>query len=280
MLAVALALGSSLSWGFADFLGGLKSRQLALLTVVLVSQAAGLAITIGVVVARGQGPPGGGFALFAALAGTAGIIGLTAFYRGMAVGTMSVIAPISATAALVPVAFGLATGDRPSLAQGAGVVLAMIGVVLAAREPGRAVTGGTRVARGAGFALVAALGFGTFFVALDAASTADPYWAILVQRLTAVSIAAVAAVLAGSGLALTLADARALIAVGVFDVTANTLFAVASTLGLLSLVGVLSSLYPLVTVLLARLVLSERIDRLQKAGVAGALAGVALISGG
>src|SRR4051812_47942849 len=127
MTAVLLAFLSSVSWGVADFVGGLKSRALPLLNVLVASQGVGLVLIVTFVVLRGEGPPGGDFAVFAALSGVAGVIGLSAFYRGLAVGNMGVVAPISATAAVVPVVVGIATGDRPGTVQAVGRGLALAG---------------------------------------------------------------------------------------------------------------------------------------------------------
>ena len=278
MLAPALALAASLSWGVADFLAGLRSRRLPLLTVLLVVQSAGLA-SIGLVVAvRGEGPPELEAIGYAVLAGLAGAVGLAGLYRGLAVGSMSVVAPITATGVVVPVAVGLGTGDDLSPAQAAGIALAIGGVVLAAREP--SADGSARVAAGAGVAAVAALAFGLILVALDAAADADALWATLVMRATSWSIWFVGLALLRPSLAVGAADLRALALVGVLDTGANALFGLASTRGLLSVVSVLAQLYPIATVLLARLVIGERISRPQQAGVLAAFAGVALITAG
>lgn len=138
MLAVALALASSVCWGLADFGAGLRSRQIALLTVLVVSSAAALPVVLAVVLLWGEPVPAlGDFVPPAAFAGASGAVGIAAFYRALAVGTMSVVAPISATAAVVPVTVGLAAGERPSVAQAVGVALALVGVALASREAGK-----------------------------------------------------------------------------------------------------------------------------------------------
>lgn len=282
MLAVALGLASGIAWGAADFLGGLKSRRLAVLAVLLVSQGAGLVLISALVAARGEGPPGGDFAPYAALAAVAGVVGLAAFYRGLAVGAMSVVAPISATAAVIPVTVGVATGERPSLVQGAGVALALAGVALASREEVEeaAAEPGGRIAAGAGLALIAALGFGCFFLAMDAASDGDVLWAILVNRVTGVGVLVAVTLAVRPRLAVARDQLPGLAAIGVLDITANSLFAFAATEGLVSLVAVLGSLYPVTTILLARIVLRERVQRGQQAGAAAALAGVVLIGAG
>jgi drug/metabolite transporter (DMT)-like permease len=281
-VAIALALVASLSWGFADFVAGLKSRALPLLTVMAVSQVMGLTVIGAVVAVRGAGPPAGSdFALFAALAAVAGLGGLAAFYRGLSVGAMAVVAPISGLAAGVPVVFGLLQGERPSALQGVGIAFAMAGVALAAREKEPETAGATRTASGVGLALVAALGFGSFFVALDRASEeGDALWAILANRVAGVTMLAGLCLVLRPSLRLARPDLAALAAVGILDMGANTLYALATRHGLVSVVAVLSSLYPVVVVALAYAVLKERVRPVQAVGAAAALAGVAMIVAG
>jgi drug/metabolite transporter (DMT)-like permease len=281
VLAIGLALFASVSWGIADFVAGIKSRELPLLTVIALSQAAGLTLITVIVAVGGEGPPGGEFAVYAALSAVGGLGGLAAFYRGLSVGAMSVVAPVSALAAAVPVVFGLITGERPSALQGAGMVVAITGVVLAAREEGpEGAEPGARLAAGVGLALVAALGFGSFFIGMDEAAEADALWAILVNRITGVTLLAVLAAALRPRLALDRADLGALIAVGVMDMGANALFAAATREGLVSVVSVVASLYPVVVIALAHLVLRERTSGLQLGGAGLALAGVAMIVAG
>jgi drug/metabolite transporter (DMT)-like permease len=277
--AVLLALSASLVWGFADFGAGAATRRLPVFVVAAVSQTAGLVVVAAVVLASADAAPSRRQFAWAAFAGVVGVVGLSFFYRALAMGTMGVIGPITATAAIVPVAYGLGSGERPSTMQGIGVGLAVIGVIAASLEPmpeGR----GRQIGTGVGFALTAAFAFGWSLVGLSRAAPGGVAWATLTMRAAAVPIAVV--------LALTL-KRRApamprgwllLIGVGVADVGATLLYAEASTKGLLSVVGVLSSLYPIVIVVLARVLLAERIARTQLAGVAVALAGVALISAG
>ena len=276
MLAPALALAASLSWGVADYLAGLRSRRLPLLTVLLVVQSAGL-LSIAIVVAvRDEGPPAAEYVLYAVLAGLAAAVGIAGLYRGLAIGAMSVVAPITATGVVVPVVFGVATGDEMSTFQATGIVLAIAGVVLAAREPGAAARGS--VAAGAGIAVIAAVALGLVLIALDAAADGDALWATVVMRATSWTIWVVGFAVLRPSLAMTPADLRALVLVGVLDTGANALFGLATTRGLLSVVSVLAQLYPIVTVLLARILLGERISRPQQAGVVAAFAGVALIT--
>jgi drug/metabolite transporter (DMT)-like permease len=279
LLAVALGLASSVAWGVSDFLGGLKSRKLHLLSVLLVSQAIGIVPLVLIVALRGEPVPAWPEPLWAALGGLAGLIGLAAFYRGLAVGAMAVVAPISGLAATIPVAVGVATGDRPSALQAAGIAVALAGVVLASREEHEG-EDGFRVATGVGLALLSALGFGSFFVGLDAGSEGDLWWALLFVRGASLSALVVVASVLRPPLRLERADASALVAIGVLDVSANGLFAAAANEGLVSVVAVLGSLYPVMTIVLARFVLHERVQRLQQAGIVAVLWGVAFIAAG
>jgi drug/metabolite transporter (DMT)-like permease len=276
VLAAALALTASVSWGVGDFLGGLASRRRPMLTVLAISELSGLALFLVVLaVTRDPVPPVGTLA-WAVAAGTVGGIGLGALYRGMATGAIGVVAPLSAAAPAIPVAVGIAGGERPSAVQLAGVALALVGIVLASRE--RTETG-VRLAAGVELAFVAALGFGLYYVFIDRAADGGVLWAVTTSRATA-SAFGVGAALAFRRLRAPLRDVPGLGAIGLFDAGANGLLALALRHGLVSLVSVLSSLYPVTTVLLARGALGERIARPQLLGVALAIAGAALISAG
>ena len=277
MLAIALALGASLSWGLGDFLGGLKSRTLHVLTVLAISQTVGFGAVFIWLALSGDGFPGWTSTAYAVSAGAGGCLGLGALYRGMAVGAMGVVAPVSAVAAVIPFTVGIASGERPSLLQVAGILLALVGVGVASREP--ADRGGGRAA-GVGLALVAALGFGLYFVFLDRAAEESVPYAVATARGIASLLAVAVAVAVGVALRPAAAALPALVAVGLCDVLANVLFGLASTRGFLSVISVLSALYPVVTVALAALVLHERVSSSQRLGVAGAFVGAALITAG
>ena len=278
MGAALLALGASLGWGFGDFLGGVKARAMSSVMVMAASQPFGLAaLGIGVAV-RGTGIPGGEVA-WAVLSAVIATIGLFAFYRGLASGAMSVVAPIAAVSAGIPVIWGVAvSGDHVHALQGIGFIAAVGGSVTASLElrPER-----RQIAAGVGWAALAMLAFGAYYIPMHAASTQDWLWPAFLFRCTSVTLV-VSVVLArripASGLRPHLPG---LVAVGVLDTGGNALFAAASSAhGLLSVVSVLASLYPVVTVLLARLYLGERVERTQDAGVLVALAGVVLITAG
>jgi drug/metabolite transporter (DMT)-like permease len=268
-----LALGASLAWGVADFTGPLVSRTLGTLRVLFWAQVGGVAALVLTLAVRAE-PPHGWGVLYAMVAAVGGISGLYAYYRGMQLGTMSVVAPIAGISAIVPVTVGIVSGDHPSPAQWAGIACAIVGVGFASVEHQE---GSRRVATGVGLALLAALGFGLYFPWMHAAGKVDFWWASLVFRSTALVLVAGAATAVRPTLRLGRRDLAIAAAVGIGDTVGNVLFAASSAHGLVSLTSVLASLYPILTVLLAAVILKERVAGLQRAGVALTLAGVVLI---
>jgi drug/metabolite transporter (DMT)-like permease len=271
MAAIVLALAASLAWGASDFLAGIKTRQLAVVWVLLVSQVTGLILVTTAAIASGDPLPSGDAVLWAAGAGVAELIGFAAFYRALAVGSMSIVAPLSATAALVPVIVGVAGGDAPTMLQALGMVLALAGAGLASmeREHGKAT--------GIGLALIAAFAFGIFFVGVDQAADDGPLWAVSINRFAAVGVL-IAVVATLKPAPLPRPALAPLVLVGVLDVAANVMFAIAVTVGMAGMVSVLGSLYPLATVVLARAILHEHVTGSQRTGVMAALTGIALVS--
>jgi len=278
LVAVLLALAASASWGVSDFLGGLASRRLTLATVMGLTTPIGL-VAIGVLVAiRWQAPPSISFILWGALTGVLGAAGISSLYRGLTVGRMGVVAPISATAPLIPVTVGIARGERPSALQGIGMGLALVGVVLTGREHDSET--GRRVASGAIFGLIAAVTFGGSLISLDQAANSDPYWATLVLRAAATFAVAAALLVTRSPVRAPRSVWPTLTAIAVLDIAGTVFFAVSTTKGLISVVSVLVSLVPVYVAFLARFVLHERLERVQLAGASSAVAGVVLISAG
>jgi drug/metabolite transporter (DMT)-like permease len=276
-MPIVLALSSSLVWGCSDFLGGLYTRRLPLAAVTIVSQAAGFVALLVWLAADGFQVDGGAFA-FGALAGIGGAIGLSAFYKGLAVGTMSIVSPVAACGALVPFALALATGERPAHAAILGAVIALAGAVLASADEHRA-EGDRR--RGALYALVSAIAIGLFVYFLGlGAKHGSALSALLGARVGSLALLLVGAAALGMPRRLERRDAPGVALVGLLDTTANCLFVLASAGGFLSVVSVLGSLYPVVTVVAAHIVLGERIGVLQRGGVALALTGVALVAAG
>jgi drug/metabolite transporter (DMT)-like permease len=269
-----LALGASLAWGVADFAGPFQARTLGTFRVLLWAQIGGLA-SIAIAVAIVAHPPHDPAVLLAIPAAISGTLGLYAYYRGMITGTMSVVAPIAGASAIVPVVFGIATGDRPSPAQVTGIATAIVGVVLASQEHQE---GERRVAAGVGLALLAALGFGFYFPPMHAAGSADPWWSSLIFRATATLLVVAAVAIRRPPVRLGGRRLAFVVAVGVGDTLGNLLFAASSGFGLVSLTSVLASLYPVVTVALAAVVVGERVSRAQKIGIALTITGIALIA--
>ena len=310
MLAIALALGASVCWGSGDFLGGLTARRASLWVVIIGSQAVGLAGAAAVTLAAGHAWPGLGVVWPVLLGGAASVVAISSFYRALAIGTMSIVAPITATSAAVPFVAGLVSGERPAALQLVGVALAATGVVLAAVEPerpgetigvaalpnepavepaavreelpgavpGRPARRDQRVA--VGLSLLAALCIGLVLLGYDATAKHDALWAMLGGRISSATLFAMLFLVLRPRVSMTRAALPYLVAVGLLDTSANGLFSLATTQGYLSLVAVLGSVYPVVTVLLAYGLLHERIARHQLAGVVAALAGVALIAAG
>ena len=279
MLAVLLSLAASSCWGVADFMGGLQTKRVPVIVVLCVVEGAGLVVVLAIIAATGEPFPGSRAAILSVVAGIGGIIALGCFYRALAIGTMSIVAPISATGVALPVVVGVATGDELSTVVAVGLAVTFVGVVLASREQHddaeRAAAGKLSV----GLALVAAVGFGSYFVMSDSAADDSVLWLLALSRI--IPVAALAGFAWSRGMRPPASrTARTLVVAGTLDCSATALYAVANTKGALSIVSVVGSLYPVMTLFLARVVLSERIRPVQQAGVVAALAGVAMIAAG
>jgi drug/metabolite transporter (DMT)-like permease len=278
LLAFALSVTSSISWGFADFLGGVQSRRMHVLGVVLISQSFGLLFAIlALPLLADQGLSTGEFAI-AAGAGAAGVVGLIGFYSAMSMGTMSLVAPIAAMGVAVPVFVGLVRGEDPGALQLAGVVVAVVAIVLVTREDSEQQRTTSRLP--IALALLAALGFGAFLTLIDSTADIDTAWTLAAVRVGGVSVAAIALLATRPTVGLTSAAVPVLAVVGFFDVAANGIYALATTKGLLPVVAVGGSLYPAVTILLAHRFLDERLAPVQRAGVVLALTGVVMLAAG
>ena len=286
MGALALALFSGLSWGTGDFLGGLMTRRLGVALVMAIAQGAGLVLTGALILALGEPAPETRFLVYGALGGLCGAIGLAALYQGLAIGPMSVVAPTVSLSVMVPVIVGFALGDRPAPLQFAGMACAITGIVLAAREsdptdieghpepPARG-----RIGPGMAYALVAVLFVGLLVTFLDASGQGSAPWAAFMIRVVSVPVFVLAVIVRRAHeRAPTRKETAILIVVGGFDNLANVTFALAAQTGMLALVSVVGSLYPVSTVLLARGFLHERLSRPQWVGVIIAFTGVVLIA--
>jgi drug/metabolite transporter (DMT)-like permease len=277
VLGVLLALSSSLMWGVADYLGGLQSRKRQVLVVVLISQLAGLCLVVAIVAGRGVAFPGVEDMLPAAVAGVMGAFCIVIFYLALSYGPISIVAPVLASSACIPVIYGLVTGERPSSLQLTGLAVTLTGVILVSvvHDGGHA-----RGRRGIGFGVVAALLLGSLLVVFSRASAADPYWAPLVLRVFSLTTVAVFVLVRRVRVRVDRRGVLVIALIGMLDALANVAYSVATTLQLLAVVAVLSSLFPVVTVALARIHLGERVTRLQQAGSLLTMAGVLLVAAG
>jgi drug/metabolite transporter (DMT)-like permease len=311
LATVLLALAASLCWGTADFTAGLKARRVPLSSVLALAQGVGLFLAVPVVVASGRPFPGAGEALASLGAGAAVIVGLACFYRALATGTMSVVAPVAATGVAIPVLAGLAGGNHLAAIQAIGMLAAVFGVVLSSRHPGPGGDGAGQVAAGGGgdggggggqvgggavvrstvpgrrahrdaiaLALIAAVAFGLYFLLAHIGTRGGVGWLLMLANVTGVlGVLAIGALTRSPPRPPPRGDLVVLLLAGVLEFAATGLYGLANRHGELSVVAVAGSLYPVATVLLARVVLRERLVAAQGLGVGLALVGVALIAG-
>jgi uncharacterized membrane protein len=271
-----LALLSSVMWGTADYLGGRLSRSRHVLVVLGGTQTAGLAAMLLVATVTWSWGAPTGYLGWAVLASLTGASGLGLYYRALSIGTMGVVSPIASLGVLVPLVVGVSDGERPSSVQALGIVLALLGVVAASGPEVRGEAGWEPVL----LAGAAAGLLGASLAAIARGSQVSVVMTMTTMRLVTVSLMVVAVLALRRAVAVSAREVPGFVAVGILDVGANLAFGAATTLGLLSLVAVLGSLYPVATILLARWLDHERLRTIQLAGVALALAGAAAISGG
>jgi drug/metabolite transporter (DMT)-like permease len=284
---VALALASALFYGAADFCGGLAARRASTFAVVVWSQLLGLVFVLLPAMLVVPGVARAGDAGWGVACGVAGAVAIGLLYRGLAVGVMGIVSPITAVlAAAVPVAFAVATGERPAPIATAGIALALAAVVLVSASPPAAAaaalaTHGPRALRlppGVPEALGAGAAFGFFFIALARTHADAGLYPLLAMRITSIAVLAAGALLLRRPLRVARPAARTVVLAGALDMLANVAYVLAAHGGPLSVVAVVTSLYPAGTVALAAIVLHERLVLVQRFGVALALAGVVCIA--
>jgi drug/metabolite transporter (DMT)-like permease len=290
-VAAIFALSAAVAYGVGDFLGGVAARRESPSAVVLWSHIVGLGMLVAVAPLIGGEPTPRGFAAGAA-AGILGGAGVALFYKGLAVGSMSVVAPIvGLLSAAVPVVAGLASGERPSAAAGLGIALALGAVVLISREAAPDGTGAAAPAAPAapgahrrrqiealGLAVAAGLAFGLFFVAISHAGDDTGVWPLVGARVASVSLFALLGAAKVTSAAPPRGAAAAAVGCGLLDAGANVLYVLALGHGLLSVVAVLTALYPAGTVVLARYVLGEHLTPVQRTGLGLAAVAAVLIA--
>lgn len=276
-MAALLALTAAAAYGVGDFLGGVAARRVPPTAVVLWAHVVGLGMLVALAPMVGGQPSADALAL-GAVAGVLGGSGLALFYRGLAVGAMSVVAPIAALlSAAVPVVVGLASGERPPAAALAGIALALGAVVLVSREGDQAPAGPLRWQAPA-LAVAAGVAFGLFFVVIDGAGTEAGIWPLVGARMASVGLFAALGMARITAAELPRGVAAAAVGCGLLDAAANVFYVLALDHGLLSVVSVLTALYPAGTVLLARYVLGERLSPVQRTGLGVAAVAAVLIA--
>jgi drug/metabolite transporter (DMT)-like permease len=275
LAAAALGLVSAASWGAGDFTGGLASKRSPLFGVLGVGQAAGVTLVVALALATGEPAPPLGALGWAVAAGAAGAVGLAALYRGLAIGRMGVVAPVSAVlSAAIPVAVGGLGEGLPPAAKLAGFAVALAGIWLVAGAGGE---GDGRA--GLGLAFVAGLGFGGFLVFMDRGAQGGTFWPLAAARGTSLVMALATALSLRRAWVPSRAALPLVLLSGALDAGGNAFFVLASQAGRLDVAAVLSSMYPASTVALAALVLRERVSRRQGAGIVSVLVAIALIAG-
>ncbi len=282
-----LALLAAVVYGVADFCGGIATRRAPVLAVATSSQAVGLLALLLVAPLFSTHLPGGGVLLWSAGAGVAGGVGVALLYYGLAIGRVSVVAPITAVCSIaIPVLVGIGLGERPKVAALVGIGLAIVAVAFISQghaEPGIVPATGVRrrrpaVDRSVPVALASGVAIGFFLVCLARTGTGSGLWPLVAARMVSIAMLAGAALIARQGLKVPSEARPATLGSGVLDVLANALYLGAVREGPLGLVATLASLYPASTVLLARLVLHERLRPVQSVGLACAALAIALIT--
>jgi len=279
-VAVGLALLTSLAYGLSNYVGPRLARDVSLFLLLLVGQTCSLVLAAVVVAAQGVPLPGAGAIGFALLAGLGNAGGLVFFYRAAAVGPLSIVTPIGSVGAALPVAIGIAGGEHVTVLKAVGIVLALAGVVLVARRPGADITDAAHAHRRAAVALAAisAVCFGVFLAAISPAADDAAGWAVLLSRVSLVIVLAALVVAMGATKDLVPRRLPVLAVPGLLLFTGTLAYAAATREGDLSVVAVVGSLFPVVTVALAVGLDGERLSRPQAAGVAATIAGVVMLS--
>jgi drug/metabolite transporter (DMT)-like permease len=277
-MAAALALLTSLCYGLSNFAGPLLSRDLPVYAVLMAGQVVALAVSAVVVAVSGVPVPEASVWGAAALAGAGNAWGLIAFYRAAKVGPLSLVVPLGSLGAVIPVLVGASRGEPLGAVKVAGLLLALGGVALAGRRTSAPVPEHHDLGAAVRWALASVLGFGVFLTFIADAAEGGVFWAVALSRLALLIALALAAVVLAERVAVPLSRVPHVALPGVLLFAGTVAYAVATRHGDLSVVSVLGSLFPVVTVTMAFVFLGERLSRLQGVGVGAALAGVVLVS--
>lgn len=271
---VVFGLASALSWGAGDFSGGVAAKRAPVFGVLAIGHTAGLLLLIGLALLWGEPLPSTGDLAWGLVAGLAGAVGLAALYRALAIGQMGLVAPLSAvlTAAL-PALFGALSDGIPGTLKLVGFGLALVAIWLVA---GTGAPGSMR--DGSGLAVLAGCGFGLFFILVHRAGATAVFWPLTAARLGSLALVLPIALARRQLVPPNLRSLAPALLSGALDVAGNAFFVLAGQAGRLDVAAILASLYPASTVLLAALLLGERVQRVQVVGILAALAAIALIA--
>lgn len=282
-MALILGLLAGVTYGAADFIGGLASRRSSVFAVVVISQIAGLLLLLAAMPLVPSARPRGDDFMWGAFAGLAGAVGIVLLYRGLAIGRMSLVSPITAViGAAIPFLVGLALHERPSTLATIGVIIALVAVVLVSSTADPALPPAARIQGwlgqpGLAEAVLSGLGIGLFYVFLARSHHDSGMWPLATSRITSSLVITLVALGTRQALLPKAGGWTSILLAGVLDVGANTMYLIATRHGLLAIVAVLASLYPASTVVLAWIFLHERLTNVQLGGVACALVAIALI---
>ncbi len=272
------ALGSAVLYGAADFTGGLATRRASTIPIVFLSQLSGLVSLLLLLPLLEAATPTRLDMVWGVVAGHTGGVGVALLYRALAIGTMAVVAPTTAVCAVtIPVVVSVFLGERPAPLAVLGIVLGVVSIVLVSKQTTPAGDDTSRYSKGVGTALASGVAIGFFFLALAQTRTEAGMWPLVASRSLSVLLFGVAAIAGRSAIRMPGPVLGLAVLCGFIDMLANALYLVAARVGPLSIVVTLSSLYPASTVLLARVVLGERLNLWQVSGVGCALAAVVLI---
>ena len=277
MFSIALSLTACIGWGIADFIGGFKSRALPTLSVLLIANITGVFCLFLIISVSNSKLPNDANLIWSLPAGLIGLAAMYLLYRSLSIGVISILAPVSATGVIIPVVVGITLGDNLSCLQLSGMILAMVGTMLAVMET-NGNTGKVTMTKGIHLALGAAVCVGLYFILMDKASDSHPLWASMIMRCSTLVFLIPLILISRTSVKFEKSHLPWICIMGVVDTIAAFSFAVATSEGMLSIVSILSSLYPAVTVLLSAFIIKERLNKAQSTGVILAISGVALIS--
>jgi len=274
-MGAVLALLSSALWGTADFLGGFMSRRYHPVSVYGWAQVFGCAALVAYAIATGAWRDDLGYLPWAIATGVVGLLAMLAFYTALATGPMGIVSPLVSVSVVIPLGYALIRGESPAPLQVFGIVIAIVGILLASGPE----LNDAKSARPLLLAALSALGFGVFTVFLDLGSEVSPVMTVTGSRITVVVLMIIVAAIARSVGGIVGRDLGVIASLGILEAASNVMFALAIAMDMLSTTAVLGSLYPVTTAVLAAIVLRERLKPIQYVGVVAAMSGVVLIAG-